>query len=43
MQTSELHTLEDILTTGIKVDGKTEPIPVSCVYIPKTLVSIKKI
>lgn len=35
MQTSELHTLEDILTTGIKVDGKTEPIPVSCVYIPK--------
>lgn len=35
MQTSELHTLKDILTTGIKVDGQTEPIPVSCVYIPK--------
>ncbi len=33
MQTSELHTLEDILTKGIKVGEQT--VPVSCVFIPK--------
>lgn len=35
MQTSELHTLEYVLTNGIKVEGQSEPIHVSCVYIPK--------
>lgn len=35
MQTSQLHTLEDILTTGVKVEGQADPVPVVCVYIPK--------
>ena len=35
MQTSELHTLEDILTKGIKIGEHAAPVPVSCVFIPK--------
>ena len=35
MKTSELHTLEEVLTTGVKVDGLSDPIEVSCVFIPK--------
>ena len=35
MKTSKLHTLEDVLTTGIKVDGLPESVKISCIYIPK--------
>ena len=33
MKTSELHTLEEVLTSGIKIDGSS--VNVSCVFIPK--------
>ena len=34
MKTTELHTLESILTEGIRVDELNNPIAISCIYIP---------
>ncbi len=35
MKTSGLHTLEYILTKGIRVNGEDNPTGISCIYIPK--------
>ena len=35
MQTSKLHTLEDLLTKGIMIEGQDDPKPVPFVFIPK--------
>jgi len=35
MKTTRLHTFENILTSGIFVDGEAEPVKVSCIFIPK--------
>ena len=35
MKTTELHTLESILTEGIRVNEQNNPIEISCIYIPK--------
>lgn len=35
MKTTKLHTFEEILTTGITVEGQDDPIKISCIYIPK--------
>lgn len=35
MKTTRLHTLEEVLSRGILVDGVEEPIKVSCIFIPK--------
>lgn len=35
MKTTKLHTFKEILTIGITVDEKEEPIKISCLFIPK--------
>ncbi|OUN76191.1 hypothetical protein B5G09_11060 [Alistipes sp. An54] len=35
MRTTQLHTFEEVLTEGIHVDNESEPIKVSCIFIPK--------
>ena len=35
MKTSRLHTLREVLETGITVDNISKPIPISAVFIPK--------
>lgn len=35
MKASKLHTLEDLLTEGIKIEGQEESIKISSIFIPK--------